>query len=113
MKKTTSTRAVKAPSRDGEGSGGGIVPLEGTPKRAPTSPASERPPKKMKTGVRKTPTSQATRSSTSLASPRVLAQGEGATSKKGKGSAGSSNSNPSKRGLACPLPLRELCHIFS
>ncbi|THU55552.1 hypothetical protein C4D60_Mb11t07780 [Musa balbisiana] len=91
----------------------GFVPLEGMPKMASASPASERPPKKMKIDVRKTPASQATRSSASSASPRVSAQGEGSTSKKGKGSVGSSSSDPSRRGPTCPLPVRELCRIFS
>ncbi|CAL9114803.1 unnamed protein product [Musa acuminata var. zebrina] len=113
MKKSASTRAVKPPSWDGEGSEGGIVPLEGMPKRASASSASECPTKRMKTAIQKTPASRATRSSASLASPGVPTQGEGLASKKGKGSVGSSGSDPSRRGPACPLSVWELCCIFS
>ena len=111
MKKTASTRAVE--TSKSEGSEGVIVPLEGTSKRALASPATERPPKKTKLAIRKMSVSRATCSSTSLASPEAPAQGEGSASKNGKGSAGSSGSDPSKRGSACPLPVLELCHIFS
>ncbi|THU68676.1 hypothetical protein C4D60_Mb08t06360 [Musa balbisiana] len=73
MTKTASTRAIESPSRGGEGSEGGTVLLEGTRKRASTSLTTECHPKKTKLAVQKMPTSRATRSSASLASPRAPA----------------------------------------
>ncbi|THU58501.1 hypothetical protein C4D60_Mb03t14970 [Musa balbisiana] len=113
MMRTASTRAVEPLPRDGEGSGGGIVPLEGMLKRVPASPVLERPPKKTKLAFRKMLASRATCSSASLASLGAPVQGEGLTSMKVKGLAGSSGRDPSRRGPTCPLSVWELCRIFS
>ncbi|THU57376.1 hypothetical protein C4D60_Mb03t02860 [Musa balbisiana] len=102
-----------APVSGEEGSGGGDATQEGTPKRAPLSPTMGRPPKKMKTLVRRTPSDPAVGTSAMSGLPGVTSQGEGSGSVKGKGSARSFCGDPSRRVPARPTLIRELCRVYS